>query len=159
VAWWGTLNDSLDNLARQHTSRIATPDTQSITQALVTDTIERVFPDRIDTTITDHPWVPAHADLTWSKLTAPDCWILDWEDLGLAPRGLDAATLWTASIMVPTLADRVYAERRADLNTRSGRIMALFCAVKQLGDPSFASAPAHEPTKQQAAELLANLRP
>ncbi|WP_067665836.1 hypothetical protein [Nocardia miyunensis] len=158
-AWWRTLNESLDNLARQHTSRIATPDTQSITQALVTDTIEQVFPGRVDTTITDHPWVPAHADLVWSNLTAPVCWILDWEDLGLAPRGLDAATLWMNSIMVPALADRVYAERRADLTTRSGRIMALFYAAKELSDPSFASTPAYEPTMKQAAELLENLRP
>ncbi|MFX0581051.1 phosphotransferase [Nocardia nepalensis] len=156
--WWHTLNSSLDNLARQHTTRIATPDTQPITQALVTETIERAFPDQVDTTITDQPWVPAHADLNWSNLTAPDCWILDWEDLGLAPQGLDAATLWTASLMVPTLADKVFRERYADLDTRSGKLMALFCCSKDLNDPGFASAPAFEPTARQAAKLVADLR-
>ncbi|MGF6889523.1 hypothetical protein ABIA39_008988 [Nocardia sp. GAS34] len=156
--WWHTLNTSLDSLARQHVTRIATPDTEPITQALVTETIERAFPDHIDTTITDQRWVPAHADLNWSNLTASDCWILDWEDLGLAPPGLDAATLWVASLMVPALADKVLRARRADLNTRSGKIMALFCCAKDLNDPQFDSAPAFEPTTRHAAELVADLR-
>ncbi|MGW5456702.1 hypothetical protein [Nocardia sp. NPDC003979] len=155
--WWHTLKSSLDSLARQHVTRVATPDTETITQALVTETIERAFPDRVDTTITDHQWVPAHADLNWSNLTAPDCWILDWEDLGVAPRGLDAATLWVASLMVPALADKVYRARCADLNTRSGKIMALFCCSKDLNDPQFHSAPAFEPTVRHAAELVADL--
>lgn len=156
--WWRTLNSSLDNLARQHTTRVATPDTQPITQALVTETIERAFPDQVDTTINDQPWVPAHADLNWSNLTAPDCWILDWEDLGLAPRGLDAATLWTASLMVPALADKVFGERHADLATRTGKLMALFCCSKDLNDPDFESAPAFEPTARHAAKLVTDLR-
>lgn len=156
--WWRTLNSSLDNLARQRTTRIATPDTEPITQALVTETIGRAFPDQVDTTITDQPWIPAHADLNWSNLTAPDCWILDWEDLGLAPQGLDAATLWTTSLMVPTLADKVFRERRADLATRSGKLMALFCCSKDLNDPDFATAPAFQPTAQHAAKLVEDLR-
>lgn len=155
--WWCTLNRSLDNLADQHTTRIATPDTQPITQALVTETIEQAFPGRINTTITDQPWAPAHGDLNWSNLTAPECWILDWEDLGLAPRGLDAATLWMTSIMVPTLADKVYHERRADLESRPGKIMALFYCAKELNDPQFPSTPAYEPTTQQATRLLDDL--
>lgn len=156
--WWRTLNNSLDNLARQHTTRVATPDTQSITQNLVTETIDRAFPGQVDTTLTDEPWVPAHADLNWSNLTAPDCWILDWEDLGLAPRGLDAATLWMTSLMVPTLAERVYQERRVDLDTRSGKLMALFYCVKALNDSHFATDPVYEPTAQHAAKLVADLR-
>ncbi|MFX0576916.1 phosphotransferase [Nocardia nepalensis] len=156
--WWRTLNSSLDSLARQRTTRVATPDTKLIIQALVTETIEQAFPDQVDTMINNQPWVPAHADLNWSNLTAPDCWILDWEDFGLAPRGLDAATLWTNSLMVPTLADKVFRERRADLATRSGKLMALFCCSKDLNDPDFASAPAFKPTAQHAAELVEDLR-
>lgn len=156
--WWQTLNNSLDNLAHQRTTRIATPGTQLIAQALVTETIERAFPDQVDTTLDDQPWVPAHADLNWSNLTAPDCWILDWEDLGLAPRGLDAATLWTNSLMVPSLADKLRQERHADLNARSGKLMALFCCAKDLNDPDFVSAPSFGPTTRYAAELVADLR-
>ncbi|WP_331758781.1 hypothetical protein OG225_41260 (plasmid) [Nocardia sp. NBC_01377] len=156
--WWTTLNTSLDNLARQSITRRATPDTQPITQALVTDTIEGVFPGALETTIDDtRAWVPAHADLVWSNLTAPDCQILDWEDLGLAPRGLDAATLWTNSLMIPALADRVFGERQADLETRSGKLMALFTCCKDLTSPGFATAPAYAPTTAHATRLIAEL--
>lgn len=80
--WWEALNTSLDNLARQRTTRLATPDTETITQALVTSVIERAFPHQMDTTITNEEWVPAHADLNWANLTYPEFWILDWEDHG-----------------------------------------------------------------------------
>ena len=157
AGWWSTLNSSLDSLARQHVTRLATPDTEPITQALVTEAIERAFPGQVDTTIVGEPWVPAHADLNWSNLTAPECWILDWEDLGLAPRGLDAATLWMTSIMVPALAEKVYRQRRADLELRSGKLMALFYCAKELNEPQFATTPAYEPTAQQAARLVDDL--
>ncbi|MBV9139976.1 MAG: hypothetical protein JO115_03500 [Pseudonocardiales bacterium] len=156
--WWETLNASLDNLARQHTTRVATPDTETITQALVTTEINRVFPDQVDATITDHEWVPAHADLNWANLTSPECWILDWEDHGLAPRGLDAATLWISSLTVPTLAERVYRERRTDLETRSGKLMALFHCAKVLNDSGAATGPVFELAAGEAAQLVADLQ-
>ncbi|MEY8040095.1 hypothetical protein AB8O55_11875 [Saccharopolyspora cebuensis] len=134
-AWWAALNDSMNALAGQHTTRVATPDTEVITQKLVTREIERAFPGRVDSTITE-PWTPAHADLNWSNLTGPEFWILDWEDHGMAPRGLDSANLWASSLTVPELAERVYRERRADLETRPGKVMALFCAAKLLNDSS-----------------------
>jgi hypothetical protein len=156
-AWWDTLNTSLDNLARQHTTRVATPDTETITQALVTTEINRAFPDKVDAIITDHEWVPAHADLNWANLTGPECWILDWEDHGLAPRGLDAATLWISSLTVPMLAERVYRERRADLETRSGKLMALFHCAKIINDSGAATDPVFELTAREAATLVADL--
>lgn len=156
--WWDTLNTSLDNLARHHTTRVATPDTETITQALVSAEVNRAFPDQVDTTITDHDWVPAHADLNWANLTSPDCWILDWEDHGLAPRGLDSATLWISSVTTPHLAERVYRERRADLETRPGRLMALFNCAKILNDPSVPE-PLFEATTREAATLIADLQP
>jgi hypothetical protein len=89
--------------------------------------------------------------------TAPACWILEG-DLGLAPQGLDAATLSTNSLTVPALADKVFLERRADLETRSGTLTmptltALFCCFKDLKHPDF------QPTAQRAAEaeLVADL--
>jgi len=39
-AWWDTFNTSLDNLAAQRTTRLATPDTQPISQELVSTAIE-----------------------------------------------------------------------------------------------------------------------
>lgn len=156
--WWDTLGASLDNLARQRTIRIATPDIETITQNLVTTEINRAFPNQVDATITDHEWVTPHADLNWANLTSPECWIPDWEDHGLAPRGLDAATLWISSLTVPTLAERVYGERRADLETRSGKLMALFHCAKVLTDSGTATDPVFELAAREAAKLIADLQ-
>ena len=156
-AWWRTLNTSLDNLAGQHTTRIATPDTETITQALVTATVEKVFGPEVDTTVTDYEWVPAHADLTWANVTHPECCLLDWEDHGRAPRGLDSAMLWIGSVGIAGLAERVRHERRTDLNTRPGRVMALFCCAKILADSSTPQLLV-TPTRAVADDLLDQLR-
>ncbi|WP_215545130.1 phosphotransferase [Amycolatopsis sp. CA-230715] len=155
-SWWATLNSSLDALARQHTMRVATPDTEAMSQALASREIERAFPGRVDTTIDDQ-WVPAHADLNWSNLTSLECWILDWEDHGLAPRGLDAANLWASSLSVPALADRVRRERESDLDTRPGTLMALFCVAKLLNDSSVPG-PLRDIATREVDRLLAALR-
>lgn len=125
-AWWATLNTSLDALAKHLTTRVATSAGSRITQERISTTIHQVFPD-IDTTIPE--WSTAHADLAWANLTAPTCYFLDWEDWGLAPRGYDAAVLRGESLAVPALAERVYQERRTDLDSRSGQLAQLyFCA-------------------------------
>lgn len=50
-------------------------------------------------------------------------------EISRAPRGLDAATLWFGSLRVPELADKVVACRRADLESRDGKLMQLWrCA-------------------------------
>ncbi|MGW6393072.1 hypothetical protein ACWFR1_21765 [Streptomyces sp. NPDC055103] len=128
--WWAAMNASLDALAAQHTNRIATPDTETLTQELVTGTIHSVFPG-IDTAVAE--WRPAHADFNWANMTAPVFCVFDWEDWGMAPCGLDAANLWGASLAVPALADRVRSERRDDLESRDGKLMTLFIAAKILG--------------------------
>ncbi|MGW4425600.1 hypothetical protein [Streptosporangium sp. NPDC004631] len=128
--WWAALNASLDALTAQHTNRIATPDTETLTQELVTGTINSVFPG-VDTVVVE--WRPAHADFNWANITAPVFCVFDWEDWGMAPRGLDAANLWGASLAVPALADRVRSERRGDLESRDGKLMTLFVAAKILG--------------------------
>ncbi|MDN0193886.1 hypothetical protein [Streptomyces sp. S.PNR 29] len=129
--WWEALNVSLDALAAQHTTRVATPDTVTITQAGVTEVIKETFPDVTDTTIRE--WSPAHADLNWANVTAPQFCLFDWEDWGMAPRGLDAAWLWGNSLVFPDLAERVRRERRRDLESRDGQLMSLFFCTKILG--------------------------
>ncbi|WP_435612694.1 hypothetical protein [Streptomyces sp. bgisy159] len=152
--WWAALNASLDALAAQRTHRIATPDTETATQELVTGTIRAVFPE-VDATVDE--WTPAHADLTWANVTGPEFCILDWEDWGMAPRGLDAATLWGNSLAVPALAQRVWAERRPDLESRSGRLMALFFCAKVVGPHAHPQDPRLEPARKEAARLIAEL--
>ncbi|MER8041978.1 hypothetical protein [Streptomyces sp. NPDC094032] len=154
--WWAALNVSLDALAAQRTNRIATPDTETLTQELVTGTIHGAFP-RVDTRVTE--WRPAHADFNWANITAPVFCVFDWEDWGMAPRGLDAASLWGASLAVPALADRVRGERRDDLESRDGMLMTLFVAAKMLGPYADPEDPRLVPARETAERLLAVLGP
>ena len=86
-SWWATFHSSLDALGRYTTTRVA------VSQAGVTETICQVFSD-VDTTVEE--WTAAHADLAWANLTAPNCYFLDWEDWGTAPRGWDTASPTTS---------------------------------------------------------------
>lgn len=155
-AWWSALSASLDALAAQSAPRVATPDTASITQELVTAALGEVFPEVADTTVAE--WRPAHADLTWANVTGPDFCMIDWEDWGMAPRGLDAATLWGNSLAVPALAERVWSERQPDMECRSGRLMALFFCAKVAGPHASPEDPRLEPARKEAARLVAELR-
>ncbi|MFE9601506.1 hypothetical protein [Streptomyces hokutonensis] len=154
-AWWYALNTSLDALAAQSAPRVATPDTETITQELVTATLGKVFPGVADTTVEE--WRPAHADLTWANVTGPEFCMIDWEDWGMAPRGLDAATLWGHSLAVPDLAERVWSERRPDLESRSGRLMALFFCAKVAGPHAHPEDPRLKPARREAARLIVEL--
>lgn len=156
-AWWAALNSSLDALSSQHTYRIATPDTERITQDLVTKKLGEVFPAVTDTTV--GRWVPAHGDLTWANVMGPEFCLIDWEDWGVAPRGLDAATLWGYALAVPELADRVYRERRADMESRDGKLMALFFLSKIVGPHAYKDDPLLVPARREAAQLVNDLQP
>ncbi|MDQ8707249.1 hypothetical protein RCO28_32990 [Streptomyces sp. LHD-70] len=153
--WWPQLNASLDALMGQTTWRIATPDTITITQAVVTESIRSVFADDFDTTV--ECWVPAHADLNWANLTAPAFCLFDWEDWGNAPRGLDSASLWASSLAVPALADRVRRERHRDFESRDGKLMTLFAASKILGPHAHREDPRVAPARSVAGQIVAEL--
>ncbi|MFH8771492.1 hypothetical protein [Streptomyces sp. NPDC017958] len=154
--WWQALNDSLDALAAQETRRVATPDTVTITQALVTKSIRSVFSDSFDTTVSR--WVPAHADLNWANMTAPTFSIFDWEDWGIAPSGLDSASLWASSLAVPALADRVWQERRSDFESRDGKLMTLFVCSKILGPDAHPEDPRLKPARRMAEQVIEELQ-
>ncbi|MFD7081813.1 hypothetical protein [Streptomyces sp. NPDC059918] len=155
-AWWEALTSSLDALAAQQTPRIATPDTVTITQEEVTQTLGEVFPGIADTQI--EQWAPAHADLTWANVMGPEFSIIDWEDWGMAPRGLDAATLWGNALAVPALANRVHRERRADLESRDGKLMSLFFLSKIVGPHAYEEDPLLAPARKEAERLVAELQ-
>ncbi|MFI1362564.1 hypothetical protein [Streptomyces griseochromogenes] len=154
--WWEALNASLDALATQGTRRLATPDTDTITQALVTESIRRVFSGDFDTTVSR--WVPAHADLNWANMTAPTFSLFDWEDWGNAPLGLDAASLWASSLAVQALAHRVRRERRSDFDCRDGKLMTLFVCSKLLGPDAHPEDPRREPARRMADQTIAELQ-
>ncbi|MEU8927678.1 hypothetical protein AB0D10_43385 [Kitasatospora sp. NPDC048545] len=151
--WWRSLNASLTALADQRTVRVATPDTEQITQKLVGDTIGAAFPEAQDTRV--ERWCPAHADLNWANVTGPgEFCMFDWEDWGMAPRGLDSASLYAASLAVPALADRVRRERQADLESRDGMVMRLFVLAKIVGPHANPKDPRAEPARREAAQLI-----
>lgn len=154
--WWDALNASLDALAAQRTRRVATPDTDTITQALVTESIRGAFSDSFDTAI--ERWVPAHADLNWANMTAPAFSLFDWEDWGNAPLGLDSASLWASSLAVPALADRVRHERRSDFESREGKLMTLFACSKILGPYAHPEDPRLEPARRMAEQVVKELQ-
>ncbi|MEV5938714.1 hypothetical protein [Streptomyces sp. NPDC051994] len=155
-AWWRAFNASLDALATQSTSRVATPDTEAITQDLVTASIRGTFPGSFDTTVEER--VPTHADLNWANMTAPTFCLFDWEDWGNAPRGLDSASLWASSLAVPALADRVRRERHADFASRDGKLMTLFACSKILGPDAHPQDPRLEPARQMAEQTIQDLQ-
>jgi hypothetical protein len=154
--WWEALNTSLDALAAQRTSRVATPDTEIITQGRVTESIRGVFDGGFDTIV--ERWVPAHADLDWANMTAPNFSLFDWEDWGNAPLGLDSASLWASSLAVPALADRVWHERRSDFESRDGKVMTLFACAKILGPYAHPEDPRLEPARRTAERIIKELQ-
>jgi hypothetical protein len=153
-SWWEAFNAAMDQLNGHVTSRMATPDCEPITPDRVEAAVRNVFPDaaigRID------EWATAHADLNWANMTGPKLWILDWEDFGTAPRGLDAANLWFGSLAVPEVAEKVYRIRGRDLDSRTGRVMQLFKCAELL---SWAdeSESLYLPARREAERLLALL--
>ncbi|MFJ3277605.1 hypothetical protein [Streptomyces halstedii] len=155
-AWWQALNTSLAALAAQHTTRVATPDTVTMTQSGVTEAVMRFVPRDTDTALTR--WRPAHADLNWANMTGPRFCLFDWEDWGMAPRGLDAASLWGNSLAVPGLAERVRHERRDDLESRDGRLMTLFVCAKILAPDAHPEDPRLEPARDMAARVADGLQ-
>jgi hypothetical protein len=153
-AWWRALKSSLAALASAPTTRLSTPDTEPITQDRITSVIEHVFPSRVDSFVDE--WTTAHADLNWANLTGPEFCLLDWEDWGRAPRGLDAANLWVNSLAVPTLARRVGQLLCSELDSRTGKLVALFqCA--QIIAAVDESDPLLAPATVEAAVLLEDL--
>ncbi|MEV7121155.1 hypothetical protein [Kitasatospora griseola] len=155
-SWWAALGASLDALSAQHTGRVATPDTVAITQHHVDEVIRSAFPLAANTEVGS--WSPAHADLNWANVTSPSFCLFDWEDWGMAPRGLDSASLLAASLAVPALADRVRRERRADLESRDGKVMRLFVLAKIAGPHAHPDDPRVEPARAEAEQLLNELQ-
>jgi hypothetical protein len=152
VGWWVHLGASLSSLSKHETSRV------TMAQDHLTKRINQVFGDRgLDTTITD--WTTVHGDLHWGNVTAPACFILDWESWGLGPRGYDAATLWGHSLLVPEVADRVRQQFVDDLGSRSGLLAQLLLVSNaiRLGRNKPTPGPLCEPATREAERLISAL--
>ncbi|MGH8897680.1 MAG: hypothetical protein ACRDZ4_11825 [Egibacteraceae bacterium] len=153
--WWASLRSSLVALSSHKTTRVG------VRQDLVNRRINE-FTDSSASCVIDE-WATAHADLHWANLTAPALQILDWEGWGIGPRGLDAATLWAFSLLVPSIASRIQHEFKKDLSTRSGKLAQLFMCVELLhmihkyGDHPHLEEPLSRAASGLALELKASV--
>lgn len=149
-SWWAGMRESLIALGQHRTERVG------MSQAHLTKRITEVFGDAVDTTVDE--WATAHTDVHWSNVSV-EGHLIDWEDWGAAPRGLDAACLWQAALPAPEVAERVRREFAVDMDTRSGKLAQLVqCAnairaANRLGAPTLLS----EPARAAADVLLAQL--
>jgi hypothetical protein len=124
-AWWTELRVSLNALATTTTKRV------HVSAADVAHRIRVFFGDRVtDPTVTR--WAPAHTDLHWANLMAPECGLVDWEGWGIAPAGFDAATLYLHSLLVPDMAAQVLAEFAGALDSRDGLLAQLYVTGRML---------------------------
>ncbi|MEV7418441.1 hypothetical protein [Streptomyces sp. NPDC089919] len=110
-----------------------------------------------------------HRGLAWREPGEPVMWRADELELIASPSvakgallledpGLDAATLWGNALAVPALTARVHRERRADLESRDGKLMSLYFLSKIVGPHAYEEDPLLPPARQQAERLLADLR-
>lgn len=150
--WWIDLRTALTNLAEHSTDRV------SMGQSHLTRRIHEVYGDDIDTTITD--WVCAHGDLGFANLCGPRLSIIDWESWGMGPVGWDAACLWSASLAVPTIAERVLSLFSDEVSSRSGKLSRLLlCAnVERAYRRTGRKAPLTDTMATIAESLLRELR-
>lgn len=110
--WWRTLRNDLDKVAAVTTGRVS----------LRQDFIDWLLPTYLGPGVgtTALSWTTAHCDCHWANLTLRRPLLLDWEDWGLAPTGLDAAMLYTYALLAPATAVKVRAAFTDLLDTPSG---------------------------------------
>ncbi|MPZ84047.1 MAG: aminoglycoside phosphotransferase [Actinophytocola sp.] len=146
--WWADLDGALATLTATPTHRV------NADQEKVTWRIRERFGDDVDTTVTQ--WATVHGDLHWSNLLRPRFGLLDWELWGTGPAGIDEATLYCYSLLVPTIADQVHTSFARTLDTPAGRLAQLYVLARLLsridgGDyPDLA-----EPLHRHADSILA----
>lgn len=162
AAWWEAWSNRMQALADIHTARVATSEHIPVSPEHVAQVIDDVWAVHIGAEFTE--WACAHGSMTWRKLTWPDCRVLGWDGFGLAPRGFDAAVLWSNSLAVPNLAARIWRERRADLESSTGVAMALFALARllrssQVGHESIRPLVVREASALVGRELRLRWRP
>ncbi|MFC9937434.1 hypothetical protein [Nocardiopsis alba] len=122
--WWRGLRGCLDRL-----SRVPSPSGhRSVTREEIL-AIPEVLPEARGVDLTAQVWESAHGGLHWANVTDP-LGLVDWNDWGVAPRGLDAATLHVYALTQPRTAARVRTVFRDLLEGDQGRIAHLIACAR-----------------------------
>ncbi|MFC9087676.1 protein kinase family protein [Nocardiopsis dassonvillei] len=152
-SWWSSLRTGLAELSVHTTDRVA------LDQAHLSRRVHEVYGTGVDTRIPDDEWACSHGDLGYANLTGPELVLLDWESWGMAPTGWDAACLWSASLGVPEVADKVVGGFAEQLATKSGLLCRLLlCAnVARASRRAGRDLPLTEVMASTAYTLLAGL--
>lgn len=122
--WWDGLETALAGIAATGTDRV------NVSRAKAERRIRGRFGEQLD--LPAPPWVTAHGDLHWGNLLGPEFGLLDWESWGQGPAGLDAATLYCYSLLVPATAEQVRARLAGLLAGPAGAFAQLYAASRLL---------------------------
>lgn len=148
--WWRELARALDAVA---TTEAPLPQ-QRVDQQGFTDRITTVIGDEMDTTVS--AWGGLHGDMGFANLTAPELVLLDWEDLGRGPVGVDHAQLWADALAAPDVAQRCLVEFAPYLHSRQGLLCRAYSLAPLLALPY--SEPLRESAERAACEVSVALR-
>jgi hypothetical protein len=125
-AWWDELRRSIDLIQQTHTGRYANRATPANTR------VRKVFGDAVAVAFGPTVFETGHGDLHWSNVLGPELGVLDWELWGTARVGTDPATLYLFSLLVPDVADRVWATFGNVLDSQAGKIARVRVASRIL---------------------------
>lgn len=149
-SWWRDLGRALDAVA---TTVVPLPQLR-VDQQEFTDRVTTVVGGEVDTTVT--AWGGLHGDMGFANLTAPGLVLLDWEDCGRGPAGVDHARLWADSLAAPEVAQRCLVEFAPYLDSRQGVLCRAYSLAPLLVLPD--SEPLRAPAERAAVEVSAALR-
>jgi hypothetical protein len=128
-SWFQEMKRSVLALEQHDTDRTST-DAGRVKSAVISR-VGSHFPHQVERFVT------SHTDMHWCNLTAPSFCLLDWDSWGLAPYGFGPATAYCSALLVPEVADEVYATFREQLETPDGRISLLLAADHLLHKVSY----------------------
>ncbi|GAA4694149.1 Phosphotransferase enzyme family protein [Promicromonospora umidemergens] len=126
-SWWHALRSGLEPLKRVTTTKrvAADPCEESFRNYFLALFGANIDPEHVEMTM-------SHGDLHFGNITAPELVILDWENLGWAPAGYDAAHLLCSAILQPAVVARVQTEFADVLSTYTGAVAVLTAASNYL---------------------------
>lgn len=101
------------------------------------------------------PLGEVHGDLHWNNLLVPDFALVDWELWGRGPAGLDAATLYLHSLLVPETARRTREPFTDLLSTPTGKTAQIYAAARLLSRADRDYPDLADPLRRHIEPLLA----